>query len=356
MPVPRSRPKAVALAAGAALLLLPAAGQAAQTFGSRLINDPNSSGGCDLLGACTLVSFIHPSDPNGDPYSGGAPVDGVITRFRIRAYAPATPTQVTFRVADISIPDPMDTLTAIATAAGTGPTVTIPADDGTDVPIAEVGGRLPVRRGQHLALDDTTVNAVYASSGSRFTYVFAPPLVDGQAARGSTNVTEELLVAATIEPDADHDGFGDETQDVCPSQAATQGTCRADTTPPPPGTLTLRSLRVRRGRISYTLSGRATVKLRLARRAAGRRVNGRCVRPTASNRRRPHCKRFVAVGRAFAGPGATGANELALPKPGGRRLRAGTYRLTATARDAGGRRVSATTRFTVVPIRRVATL
>ena len=37
-------------------------------------------------GPCTLVSFIHPIDPNGDPYSGGAPVGGVITKFRIRAF------------------------------------------------------------------------------------------------------------------------------------------------------------------------------------------------------------------------------------------------------------------------------
>jgi hypothetical protein len=34
-----------------------------------------------------------------------------------------------------------------------------------------------------------------------------------------------LNVAATVEPDADGDGFGDETQDQCPSDASTQGTC-----------------------------------------------------------------------------------------------------------------------------------
>jgi len=32
-----------------------------------------------------------------------------------------------------------------------------------------------------------------------------------------------------LEPDADHDGFGDETQDQCPTHASTQGPC-----PPPP--------------------------------------------------------------------------------------------------------------------------
>jgi hypothetical protein len=35
----------------------------------------------------------------------------------------------------------------------------------------------------------------------------------------------QINVAAVLEPDADHDGFGDETQDQCPSNAGTQGSC-----------------------------------------------------------------------------------------------------------------------------------
>jgi uncharacterized repeat protein (TIGR01451 family) len=37
-----------------------------------------------------------------------------------------------------------------------------------------------------------------------------------------------LNVSATFEPDADGDGFGDETQDQCPTDATTQAPCRAD--------------------------------------------------------------------------------------------------------------------------------
>ena len=40
-----------------------------------------------------------------------------------------------------------------------------------------------------------------------------------------------LNVAADIEPDADHDGYGDETQDVCPTDPSRQGPC-ADVDPP----------------------------------------------------------------------------------------------------------------------------
>ena len=34
-----------------------------------------------------------------------------------------------------------------------------------------------------------------------------------------------LNLAATVEPDSDSDGFGDETQDQCPTNASTQGPC-----------------------------------------------------------------------------------------------------------------------------------
>ena len=36
-----------------------------------------------------------------------------------------------------------------------------------------------------------------------------------------------MLANADIEPDADRDGYGDETQDLCSSDASTQGACPA---------------------------------------------------------------------------------------------------------------------------------
>jgi hypothetical protein len=38
-------------------------------------------------------------------------------------------------------------------------------------------------------------------------------------------------IAAVLEPDADHDGYGDETQDGCPTDATQQLPCVAGTTP-----------------------------------------------------------------------------------------------------------------------------
>jgi hypothetical protein len=54
--------------------------------------------------------------------------------------------------------------------------------------------------------------------------------------KGSTQTTTALLsgrrilIAANLEPDSDRDGFGDETQDMCPTNATTQGPCRAPPT------------------------------------------------------------------------------------------------------------------------------
>jgi len=313
-----------ALSACAALLLLPAAGQAATEFGSRLDHEPANSGECEPLGPCTIVSFIHPSDPNGDPYSGGAPVDGVIVKFRIRAFVPeASP--VTFRLADISRPDPNDDESALATAAVTGPTVILQTTE-DEVPIREFPGRLSVKKGQHLAIDGTNVQATVNNSGDDFSYVFTPPLLDGSGARGSLQSTGELLVAAVIEPDADKDGFGDETQDQCPSQATTQGAC--DVTAPG-----VTGLGVKGKKVSYTLSEAASASLLLEKKLPGRRVGKKCVPQTAKNKGNKRCSRFKAIGAAFAGPGAAGANQATLPV---RKLAPGSYRVTITARDAAG--------------------
>ncbi|HEX6584162.1 MAG TPA: hypothetical protein VF056_11225 [Thermoleophilaceae bacterium] len=340
-----------ALAAVAAgMLALPAAGQAATTFGSRLNNDPANAGECANPpdpGTCTLVSFIHPSDPNGDPYSGGAPVAGVITKFRIRAFgeggAAAT---VTFRLADISRPDPQNATNAIATLVAEGPTVTIPASNAPETPILEFPARVTVAQGNHLALDGTNVWATYNTSGDKFSYVFKPPLVAGQGPRGSVDATGELLVQAVIEPDADGDGFGDETQDGCPTQGSNQGAC--DNAGP-----VISGVAVRGRTINYSLSEAATLTFTLQKARPGRRVRGRCRRPTRRNRQRPRCLRYVTLPGSFTDAGEAGANSLTLPRRlGGRRLGPGRYRLLITARDQFGNETQATKRFVIRRARR----
>ncbi len=328
---------ALALSAvAAALLLLPAAGQAATTFGSQLKNEPTENS-CDAVGTCTIVARIHSAPPEGDPYSGGAPVSGVITKFRTNAFAVEAPGQITFRVANLTLPNPMDLENALATSAGTGPTVTIQPTESPESPITEVNGRVPVTAGQQLAVDITkSIGIIYNSNGDKRSYMFAPPLVEGAGQRGSTEVQNELQVQATIEPDADNDGFGDETQDQCPTQATTQGPC--DTTPPG-----VNGLKVVHGKVSYRLAEAATVSLRVEKKSKGRKVGKKCVKQRRGNKGKKACSRFTPVGGAFSGTGTVGAHQVAIP----RKLKPGSYRLTLTATDVAGNVTTQVTSFRI---------
>jgi hypothetical protein len=308
---------------------------AAENFGSRLLNEP-TDGGCKtpVTPPCTYVSYIHPSDPDGDPYSGGAPRDGVIVKFRIRAFFGAGESPaVTFRLANIDL---QDVNTALSTAAGTGPTVNV-AGTGE---IEEFPGRLPVKKGNHLALDTSDVNAIYNSNGNKFTYVYGPPLVQGQGPRGSSDVTNELLVAAVVEPDSDKDGFGDETQDSCPTDAGTQqGACpQPDVTKPKLTGVSLAPKAFKSStKLLYRLSETANVTVKVEKAKKGRRVRGKCRKQTAANRQRPRCTRYVKLRGSIKATGGAGLNELTLnARIGGRKLSPGKYRAVVVARDAAG--------------------
>jgi virginiamycin B lyase len=107
---------------------------------------------------------------------------------------------------------------------------------------------------------------------------------------------------------------------------------------------TLKPARFRSGRAStltFTLSEAAQVTFTVARRRSGRRVGRTCVAPTRSNRDRRRCTRYATVA-TLRRAGLQGANTVRFGgRVGGRALRPGTYRLTASARDAAGNRASA---------------
>lgn len=325
----RRIPTAMAVAA-TALLALPASGIAAETFGSRFANSPNS-GACSglMTTPCSYVSFIHPAVGTGDPYAGGAPNDGVIVKFRINAYGsggPGSSATVTFRVADITR-NSEDS--AQAKALVTGPTVTVAGND----TIEEFPARVPVKKGNHLGIDTSDANAVYASSGSDFTYVYASTLVDGAAARNSDQVTEELLVGAIVEPDADKDGFGDETQDQCLGNGSdATAPCTPPVGKPAVSGMSVATTTTGARKLTYRLSEAAKVTVKLQKAAKGRKANGKCRKQNAANSDRKRCTRWVGV-RKFNRNGTKGLNGLKLA---GRKLAAGRYRVLLTARTTAG--------------------
>jgi hypothetical protein len=90
-------------------------------------------------------------------------------------------------------------------------------------------------------------------------------------------------------------------------------------------------------RVSYRLSEAAAVRFTVERAAPGRRVAGRCRRPTARNRNRPRCLRYVALRGSFTHAGKLGGNRFKFRgRLRGRKLRPGRYRLRARATDPAG--------------------
>jgi hypothetical protein len=274
----------------AAVLALPATGNASESFGSLLKHSPaNGSDQCveNVTGPCTLVGWINPNDA-GDPVTSPAPADGVIVKFRIRSSAAES---VTFRLATIDKQGDV----ALAQGAGVGPTVTLA---GTEE-IEEFPAGVRVHKGDHVALDAPSSHMVYNQGGDEFTYLYAPPLVDGQGPRGaSADPTGELLVQAVMESDADRDGLGDETQDANVDRAPS-----------------IKRLRVVGGSARLRLSEAATLRIRIDRAKNGHYRNVRTLKRT----------------------GRAGRNTLSL----GRRLAAGRYRVTVVAVDADGNRSAA---------------
>lgn len=102
--------------------------------------------------------------------------------------------------------------------------------------VSDVKTRIPVSGGEALGLRiaNGTSGCAFSSPGS-FVNTLGAGSTDpvlGEV-RGFTSILDGITinVAAILEPDSDKDGFGDETQDQCPTDASTHGPC-PDTTAP----------------------------------------------------------------------------------------------------------------------------
>jgi hypothetical protein len=201
----RGRSVALAFATAALLLMLPSASGAAVTIGA----DVNAaSGQPESCGEpCTFFQTVDP----GRQFT--APTSGVVVRWRVR--------------------DSIGTLKLrVLRPAGAG-TYT---GAGTSAPGALPSGvvttfdtRLPINAGDFIGVDLVDANSALGTRplGGGQEAGFIPPLADGQTrSPEGTNNDVENLYNADIEPDADRDGFGDETQDLCSKDASTQGLCR----------------------------------------------------------------------------------------------------------------------------------
>jgi hypothetical protein len=111
----------------------------------------------------------------------------------------------------------------------------------------QFGSRLPIKAGETIGVTSRVTNFGTESAGSPIISTVSGvgvfgrvegPFVQGSTTPFTIDPDREILVNADVEPDADHDGFGDETQDLCPRDTGTHlVACPAssgpsDTTPP----------------------------------------------------------------------------------------------------------------------------
>jgi hypothetical protein len=158
------------------------------------------------------------------PASGlplAAPASGVITKVKAQIGLPLP----------ISIPEEVKLLRP---AGGNNYTVTAQATIQAGFGQTVADTRMPVLPGELLAMHGLPFT--YEGTGySGYEFFCQGPgsvlgVHEGDITLGSTGLLLEepgasVPLAAVIEPDADHDGFGDETQDKCPLSAAVQAEC-----------------------------------------------------------------------------------------------------------------------------------
>lgn len=263
-----------------------------------------------------------------------APYDGVVVRWRIKgATNLATYSMRVMRLDDASTATPLVSSDSVNGPMDLRSILTMPA-------------RLPISAGQTVALHATTGVPFFLSSGVGTIDFMNPSAEIGVTApRLQIFALHELLVNADVEPDADHDGYGDVTQDGCPQDAIDQGPCGAPVVsglrlsakrfcPAKRGAAI--AARCRRGsRIAFDLSRYSRVTFTVSRRLKGRRSGSRCVKPSARNRRAKTCTRLK---KAASFVRNIPAASLDFPYPARHKrgsrtagLAAGPYRLTVAA-------------------------
>jgi hypothetical protein len=230
----------VAVVAGVAVSAPAAA--ASVTIGAL---DPPTNACISLDGS--PVTWLQLGLSGGTP--SAVPANGVITAWQVRSGS--TPlTGLVFKAARPGTPIGTETIIGQVSA---GPQ--------TANAITTTPARVPVRAGDVIGMsfvsgdcdtNGTTGDSLGSAGGD---------VQPGQTANFADDTQRRLPIAATVEPDADGDGFGDETQDRCPGVAGTDNGCvppptpRPDTTKPAVSAVIAKSLKLsKRGAVSFFMT------------------------------------------------------------------------------------------------------
>jgi uncharacterized repeat protein (TIGR01451 family) len=228
----RTRTLAPAFACACIVMAFPGAASAATLMGSDL-SLPVQAGATNN----TLTTFVQSQQRTLSAVSNDAPVSGVLVAMKMKHSAVGTGKSFSFRIltrngATLQFSSrpahPTGSTAATLTLAASTPAQTdqyLPKDTTND----PVG--VPIQAGEYLAL--------VAPANTNFGWWASPTadgaygIFDGDHSSSSQTYgevpTRELLVQGVIEPDADGDHYGDETQDACPADPAShKAPCPAD--------------------------------------------------------------------------------------------------------------------------------
>lgn len=311
-----------ALLSALVLVLSAAPAQAAVTIGSNLSGpfDPIANGHCTEINGCAGIHYVLPERATA------APIDGVIVRWRVRGAGPMR----LFVARYVSY----DTVRRKDTSA--------PGEGASVESVSTFPTRLPIRAGEHagIMLENGASISARPNDGA-YLDVFVPPpsATEPTSAQGDfLDQPVEVAYNADVEPDADQDGYGDETQDLCPTSATTALPCPVlpsptqDTTAPRLlGRPRATAFGPTRGAVvRFNVSEAGIAHLTLLRRAAGRRAGGRCL---PRRRRGKRCVHYLETGSLSRATRA-GSNRIPIRRQEGRPLAPGRYRLRITVQDA----------------------
>lgn len=204
------------------------------------------------------------------------------------------------------------------------------------VPVASIAGPATAVSGELLSF--SAAGSSDPDAGDSLTYAWT---VDGAPAGNQPTVSAAFGAAGahsiglTVTDPTGRQASAAHTVTVAPSGIS------SDTIAPVVSNLIARPARVRRGRpvsFRFNLSEAASVRVRIRRLLPGRRVGGRCRRPSARNRNAPRCTRRVLV-TSLTRSGVVGGNRVRFSGRVRRRaLPAGRYEALVTATDAAGNR------------------
>jgi uncharacterized repeat protein (TIGR01451 family) len=215
------------LTVGALVAFGGASASAAVTIGSDMA-PPAVADDCGSPGqSCTVLVVVLSNHSFAVPSLPGSPGRGVIVRWRVKEASGA----LRLRVIRPG-PAGRTVVASSAVAVSPGPGVQtfptrIPVATGDQIGVDVLGGTLGDR-----VYAPTPVYALPPIPPSVVAQEqdWTPTLVDGAVVPPPTEVFDQLesVYNADVEPDADGDGFGDETQDLCAADPTRQTACVAD--------------------------------------------------------------------------------------------------------------------------------